>query len=228
MQFGPGPVASAEEIGEYERWRDRYARDAARCRSYDRRRRPSPIKSLSGRADERMVCRALEDLPDGSRVLDIPCGTGRITLALGERGFRTVAADYSPFMLAESEGAAADRCRADVLRLPFCDRAFDAAVCFRFMQATPPELRIRGLRELGRVARRVVVNYPNVYSLRALRRFLLGGRPLSNRVSEAQVQAEVASAGLTVLGFSYKRRLLFEDFVVIAERREEPARSGPP
>jgi SAM-dependent methyltransferase len=226
MQFGPGPVASAEEIGEYERWRNRYARDAARCRSYERRRRPSPLKTLSGRADERMVCRALESLPEGARVLDVPCGTGRISRALGARGFQTFAADYSRFMLAESGGAAGSRCRADALRLPFRDGAFEAAVCFRFMQATPVELRIHGLRELGRVARRVVVNYPNVYSLRGLRRFLLGGPPLTNRLSEAQVQAEISSAGLSVVGYAYKARLFFEDFVVIAERRERARDAG--
>jgi SAM-dependent methyltransferase len=218
MEFGRGLRADAEEVAAYERWRDNYARDPDRCRSYERTRRESLNKLLSYRADERMVCRALHDLPAGARILDLPCGGGRVSRFLRKRGFELVAADYSRFMLIESEASAEHRCQADVQRLPFRDRAFDAAVCFRFMQSAPMEVRIQALAELARVAARVVINYPNVYSLRGLRRFVFGGRPLTNRVSEQQVQAELESAGLEVLGFGYKPRLLYEDFVVIAQR----------
>ena len=165
-----------------------------------------------------MVRRALADLPPGSLVLDLPCGGGRISRALGPLEFRMIGADYSPWMLHESAGSAARRVRADALRLPFRDDAFAASVCFRFMQAVPRELRIRTLEELGRVSGRVVASYANATSLRSLRRSLLGRSPRPNRVSRAQVAEDVAAAGLELLSFEYKVRLFFEDFVVIARR----------
>jgi len=218
VEFRQGPVATSEELRDYSRWRDRYAREADRCRRYEPSHRASPTKRYSARLDLRLVRRALGDLPPGSLVLDLPCGGGRISRALGAVGLRTVAADYSPHMLAESRDASVLRTRADALRLPFADAAFDAAVCFRFMQSVPRPLRVRVLAELGRVAGRVVVNYQNVFSLRSLRRFVQR-RPLPhNRLSEPQVASEVEEAGLEVLAFQYKTRLFFEDFVVVARR----------
>ncbi len=215
----PGSAAATPGEGAaYRAWRDRYAEDADRCANYERVREASPTKRLSGRFDGRMVRRALADLPPGSLVLDLPCGGGRISRALGPLEFRMVAADYSPWMLHESAGSAARRVRADALRLPFRDDAFAAVVCFRFMQAVPRELRIRTLEELGRVSGRVVVSYANATSLRSLRRSLLGRSPRPNRVSQAQVAEDVAAAGLELLAFEYKVRLFFEDFVVIARR----------
>lgn len=165
-----------------------------------------------------MILRALRELPRGARVLDIPCGGGRITRALRRAGFSPVAADFSPWMVRESRAAAVLAARADATRLPFASGAFDAAVCFRFMQAVPPVIRLAVLRELGRVARLVLVNYQNVLSARGVKRFLLGRRPLRNRHSELDAVSEVESAGLRVLGCHYKCRFLFEDFLVAGTR----------
>ena len=218
MEFGQALQAAPEELRAYERWRDRYAQDESVCRKYEPVRRESLSKAHSGRMDERLVVRALSGLTTGARVLDAPCGGGRISRALRRRGYRAVAADYSAFMLAESRDSADLRCRSDLTCLPYRDAAFDAAVCFRFMQSAPREIRIRVLAELGRVATRVVVGYSNVYSFRGLRRFVFGGRPLTNRLSEEQVQQEVEASGLQVLGFVYNTRLFFEDFGVIAKQ----------
>jgi len=218
VEFQLSATADPRETAAYRKWRDKYAAEEDRCRRYEPTRRREWLRRLSGRLDARMVLRALGDLPLGSPVLDLPCGGGRLSRALRARGLRSVAADYSSFMLRESEGSAASRVRADALRLPFREGAFEAVVCFRFMQAVPRALRIETLSELGRVGRLVVVSYANVYSLRGLRRFLLGRTLPRNRLTEAQVTSEVAAAGLAVVGFHYKTRLLYEDFVAVARR----------
>ena len=165
-----------------------------------------------------MVRRALAGLSPGSRVLDLPCGGGRISRAIRSLELSIVAADYSAWMLRESVDSASSRVRADALRLPFRDDTFEASICFRFMQAVPRELRILALSELGRVSRRVIVSYPHATSIRSIRLSLLHRPPRANRVTEHEVASEVAAAGLEVASFEYKARVFFEDFVVIARR----------
>lgn len=227
MQFQLGGTAEPRETAAYLKWRDKYAADEERCRRYEPNRTRELLRRFSAWLDARMVLKVLADLPRGAAVLDLPCGGGRLSRALQSAGFRSVAADYSPFMLRESEGAARSRIRADALRLPFRADAFEAVVCFRFMQAVPRELRIEALSELGRAGRLVVASYPSVYSLRALRRFVRGREVPRNRLTEAQVATEVAAAGLEPLAFRYKARLLYEDFVVVARRRKDDESPGP-
>ena len=74
-------------------------------------------------------------LAPGARVLDVPCGAGRLAVPLALRGARVTGVDVSDeFLAAAREEAAdakvaADWIRADMRELPARD-AFDAAFCF--------------------------------------------------------------------------------------------------
>jgi ubiquinone/menaquinone biosynthesis C-methylase UbiE len=78
---------------------------------------------------------ALLDLPPGSRLLDVGCGTGRHAVPLALAGLEVTGVDLSPAMLA----LAADRARdagvelewveADARQLPDHLGPFDAAIC---------------------------------------------------------------------------------------------------
>ena len=216
MQYGPDLTSTEEETRAYKSWRNKYANEEARCVEYETLRVSPGNRRVHDYFDRKMVLRALRNLPKGATVLDIPCGGGRITRALSGAGFRPVAADFSGWMVRESMATAALATRADATRLPFADKSIDAAVCFRFMQAVPLHIRLAVIRELGRVARLVLINYQNIISARSVKRFLLGRRPLRNRHSELQAVGEVESAGLTVADCHYKWRFLFEDFLVAA------------
>lgn len=75
-------------------------------------------------------------LPSASRVLEIGCGAGHLTMELGERGFRVDAVDASPAMVHATAGRAAERGLAervavgvaDVHALPFGSSEFDLVV----------------------------------------------------------------------------------------------------
>ena len=73
-------------------------------------------------------------LPQGSRVLDVGCGTGRHAVELARRGYRVTGVDLSDGMLHEAERAAREAgvevewVRGDATRMHF-DGAFDAAIC---------------------------------------------------------------------------------------------------
>ena len=76
-------------------------------------------------------------LQGGARVLDVPCGAGRLTLPLQERGLRMTGVDLADEQIAEARrrsaaGASTARIewrQADMRDLPW-QSAFDAAFCF--------------------------------------------------------------------------------------------------
>ncbi len=71
----------------------------------------------------------------GARFLDVPCGTGRLALALAARGFAVTGVDMAEGLLQDARRGAAERGLAatfdqgDMQRLAFRD-AFDHAFCF--------------------------------------------------------------------------------------------------
>jgi SAM-dependent methyltransferase len=73
-------------------------------------------------------------LAPGSSVLDAPCGYGRISRGLAERGANVVGLDFSPVLLAEAEKRRDDlpserlRYRRHDLREPIVESGFDAAL----------------------------------------------------------------------------------------------------
>ncbi len=52
--------------------------------------------------------RALEELPEGARILDLGCGVGRLAIPLAARGYRVTCYDVSPPLLEEARRRARD------------------------------------------------------------------------------------------------------------------------
>lgn len=82
---------------------------------------------------EEQVERVIEALrvEPGDRVLDVPCGTGRIAGPLAARGYEVVGVDMTERFLEEARatGGGGRFDRADMRELAF-DAEFDAAICF--------------------------------------------------------------------------------------------------
>jgi cyclopropane fatty-acyl-phospholipid synthase-like methyltransferase len=74
------------------------------------------------------------NLPEGSSILDMGCGTGRHSVELARRGYRMTGVDISSGMLAQAEKAAgeagvtAEWIKADATQFK-SDKLFDAAIC---------------------------------------------------------------------------------------------------
>lgn len=77
---------------------------------------------------------ALLNLKPGSRVLDVPCGFGRIARALAERGAEVLGVDISPAQIERAESQRGDipierlRYRLHDMREPLGEAGFDAAM----------------------------------------------------------------------------------------------------
>lgn len=101
----------------------------------------------------------LADEPDGTSVLDIPCGGGVAFRGLRPaQRIRYVAADLSPLMLGRARSEAARRglefiefVEADVEALPFADSAFDLCITYTGLHCFPAPAR--ALEEMTRVLR---------------------------------------------------------------------------
>lgn len=106
------------------------------------------------------TAREVATLPAGSRVLDVPTGSGvALRWVRPGQGLRYVAADISATMLARGSAAASRRgvseqvttCLADVGALPFEDDGFDLVLSLTGLHCFPDPHR--AVREMVRVLR---------------------------------------------------------------------------
>ena len=133
-------VSTVDPLTGYDRWAKAYAHEE------------NPVLELEGR----VLNRLLPDL-EGKCVLDIGCGTGRVTRILAERNAaRITAVDFSINMLvqARKQLRGSDRTQlaaAEALALPFANESFDLVTCS--LMISHVEALQRFVAELARVAR---------------------------------------------------------------------------
>jgi len=109
--------------------------------------------AVTRREDVRVAATIHDALGDARTVVNVGAGTGNYEPADGA----VVAVEPSTTMIAQRQGRSPRVVRAVAEALPFADGTFDAALALLTVHHWPD--RRRGLRELGRVARRQVVLY---------------------------------------------------------------------
>jgi len=215
-----------------ERWAAKKAhyQDESVVARYDAER----FRSRHERASTERKWRALQrvlgrELSTGAEVLDLPAGRGRFSSRVLAAGYALTSADLSFPMLqaAQIEAGSAQRFRCalqcDAERLPFADRSFDLVLSIRFLFHVPPELRVGILREFSRVSRRfVVVDVRHKYCwsthTKRLKAWFLGRRAPSNRSSLAEIDRDIAAAGLRLVRRVWLAPGLSEKMLVVCER----------
>ncbi|MGH0030778.1 MAG: class I SAM-dependent methyltransferase [Myxococcota bacterium] len=189
--------------------------------------------------EEACLRRALRGLRPGSRVLDLPCGTGRMFSVLSDLRLDVVAADGSAAMVRaarrEAERHPGIRVvhQEDAFKTGFPDRSFDAVVCNRLLHHfREPQDRLAVLRELTRISRnRVVVSFFCTHSLEAQRTRL--SRALGKKASErgaipyTDFHREVESAGLHVQDVVPTLAPISQQWYVVGRRRDAAPLAGP-
>lgn len=172
--------------------------------------------SRRDRREWRCISRLLEGVPAGAQVLDLPCGTGRMTGRLLNSGFAVTAADSSPHMLQHAQALLSQHSCGelsclqfsccDVLQTPFADAAFDAVLCNRlFHHFVEPETRHAALCELARICRGpIVVSFFRNFGIDAFRFHLkhaVRGTVPCDRIpiSLHTLRQEIGQAGLEIV-----------------------------
>src|SRR5262245_23196090 len=146
--------------------RERFSREKTAARY------PSEYgKGWRDRREQACIEQCLEAIPEGGRVLDLPCGTGRLTRILVSRGYRVTGADISEAMLEQTranyaayqskQGGKAPAVQfevRDVMSTGYNTDQFDGIACIRlFHHFSEAETRRRALRELRRICRGPIV-----------------------------------------------------------------------
>jgi SAM-dependent methyltransferase len=112
-------------------------------------------------ADTSLVVDALELRPR-ARVLDVPCGTGRIAKRLRARGHEAFGLDATDRFLVEAATAGVPVVRADMRTSPVRSRSFDAACClwgsFGYFDDEGNRSQTRALADALRPAGRCLVD----------------------------------------------------------------------
>ena len=140
-----------------------YWRVTPHAEDYDRERFGDPWGRLYRAREERALRRALQHLPRHGRVLDVACGTGRVTAVLvGERFDEVVGTDLSDAMMdvARRRLPGVEFFQGEATRLPVDSGSFDAVTCIGLLMHLDASTRVAVLRELARISRGpVVVQY---------------------------------------------------------------------
>ena len=212
--------------------KDQYT-DEAVARAYDRERFTTFVGRTFDRLEKRAIrailARACRDLPAPS-VLDIPCGTGRITELLLESGLEVKGGDISPAMMAVARercarfGARATWQQLDLDKLELDDQIVDLSTCIRLFHHLDSSQRAAILRELARVTRRyVVINVSfssPVYRLRRQVKRALGQGVSRTQATWEDITREVTGAGLRVVDRRFVWPLVSEDLILLLQKGE--------
>lgn len=145
--------ARLAELGGGHVFEQRYRGKAAQ--SYDEKRAGHGM----WRREDKAVARFLSQMPENTRVLDVPVGTGRFVPHYAERKMLSVGIDTSEDMLAlarekcDAIGYEMELLTGNVMSLPYEDKAFDCTICVRLLNFfTEVELK-QAVAEISRVSK---------------------------------------------------------------------------
>lgn len=206
-----------------------FYKDDAIAGSYDEQR----FRSLAGRVynhlEKRLIRRAFADVPRGSTVVDVPCGTGRLAEVLLEEGFTVVGLDISKSMLgvARSQLRRFDRFRGqqqDAKALGKSGLQFEAALCARVLMHFPLPEQIEFLRNVAAVTRGRVVftqglDTPYHRLRRMLKRVLRHQKPAVYSLSPKEAAELISAAGLREIKRYRVLPGISEALVFVTEKR---------
>lgn len=175
-------------------------------REYEKTRYRGLDQRLVHSVEKRIVTDYIRSLQkENDRVLDIPCGYGRLTAFLVEEPLDVFVGDISYPMLLRVKERFPDRVnftRGDIMELPFADKSFDGLLSMRLFQHfhTPAE-RIAGFSEISRVVSRWAV--VSVYTSSFLHKFMRMFREHHKitMASVAQIKEEIEQSDLRLLKF---------------------------
>jgi ubiquinone/menaquinone biosynthesis C-methylase UbiE len=146
--------------------------------TYDQIRFVSPQGRLLDATERSAVLDLLGEFPQTGLVLDLACGSGRFASMLLEAKMYTVCADVSLEMLKISRHRLREYARlvglvlCDAETMPFKEDVFEGMTMIRLMGVLPEGTRENILREVARVAKRAVLNFPNSKSVNVFIRLI--------------------------------------------------------
>jgi ubiquinone/menaquinone biosynthesis C-methylase UbiE len=205
-------------------------KDLRVAEAYDRTRFSGLAGWTFDRLERRALLRALRDLPAGSEIIDIPCGTGRLAQAMLGAGHHVTGIDISQAMLDEAVkklapfGTRFTTKLGDAMRLPSPEQPFGAAVCARILMHLPLDQQIEFLRGVARQTRGVVVfnqSYNSGYqrTRRRIKRLLGHPASVAYPLSETDIERLLNGAQLREIRRLWVAPPVSEAFILVAVKK---------
>jgi len=201
---------------------------------YDKQR----FSSLAGRIYNEREKKAISDLLSVAQennqintVLDVPCGTGRISEFLLQKGYGVSCGDISNEMitvatkrLAAYQPGVNDFSILDIYNIAKDPDSYDCVTCIRLFQHLMSDERARALRELARVSKRyVIVNvmYNSFYYgiLRGLR-LALGRYAPRYTANKQELERELKFASLRMVKSIFTQPGYNGNLVLLLEKEQ--------
>lgn len=222
--------------------RDSYAakiayQDTSQASIYDQQRFSSYRGKIANYLDQRALIRALKHIPQSRsgpfRLLDIPCGTGRMTKFLLDKGKHVTGADISMEMMEvakkkiQSQSNFGGFFQEDAANLTFPDNSFDCILSIRFIGHIPKNVRIEILKEFARVSDYVILEVSFKSRTAELRQkvdeYLKTGSKLPKRWSwhifdKQELKQEVEQCGWKIAKIEAKLPILSNSNYVLLQR----------
>lgn len=201
--------------------------------SYDKKRFTTLSGNVSDSLDKLAIKKGLSEVGFDESILDIPCGTGRITQYLHHTGYiNLTGADISEQMLNVAKEKMKNRniyfFKTEAEHTEFAADSFSAITSIRFMGHIPRNIRIEILREFHRVCSGpIIIEYPIrnsfAHAFKYLLRILTVRARLPDQwewhdVSKSELCEELQEAGLFVSRLIRKLPFLSESTFVVAKR----------
>ena len=191
------------------------------------------FKTLKGRLTNwlelRLIYKALRyaGVLPSARILDIPCGTGRLSFYLSKKGYLVTGGDISSEMIKYTNEHLRNNCLndksiakiEDAEKLSFPDNSFDVSITLRLLGHTPPKNRLQILKELRRVSQKYLIlvyydkkSFRNI--LRKKQREGIGWNP----VTISEIDSELDKINLKRHKVYYLLRGFSETMLVIVKK----------
>lgn len=198
---------------------------------YDKARFYSLKGRLTNSREMALIWKAISQthLTPPATILDLPCGTARLSLFLAEKGFNVVGLDISASMIDQGmkkiKGTSLEhRIKFEIgdgESLSFPDAYFDLPICLRLFGHLPPDVRQNVLNELSRVSKsNVIITYYHKNSMQQLirkRKRKNSGFPWYP-VNIKQIDEELKEAGLKRIHTYFALPFISETIVILTKK----------
>ncbi len=208
--------------------------DSETADSYDDKRFSTLSGKISDSLDKIAIKKGLSLINMNGRILDLPCGTGRIMHYLYHSGYKNLTgADISEQMISVAkkrmqESSNISFVKTEAEHTEFSDNTFSAITSIRFMGHIPRETRVEILREFNRICEGpIIIEYsvrnPIARKVKSLLRSLTVRARLPSQwkwhdVSINELEAELQEAGLQITRLISKLPFLSESTYVVAKQ----------
>lgn len=176
--------------------------------NYDKDRFSNLKGKLENYLETKAITLALKDFPNNTKILDVPCGTGRITEVLLKKGFNVTGIDISESMLKVAKKKLEKYPNLDNLvvgdaeNLPFDDDFFYGVVSVRFFGHIPYDTQINVLKEFARISNKyIIVGYPIKNTIRGFQRKIFNDLNMWFPVTRKDIIDEARKSNLKVINF---------------------------